>query len=344
MYGGSNSAYVYSVFLVRLFAAACVTLAGCVGPELLKEAQSLESSMSVAEAKDERILASIEAVILRNGAGTWALDAAWDEYRIRIRSLSDEPVKIREVAIFDALDHRIESRSTCGELEDATRETERRYAQSGRLAKARWGNGWVVAGVGGIGVASPAVYSVPSAMVDGMAVAGAILAPLDVTGISRGFVGAGVKRLLNNAKINSEIKRRRTALPFTLPRGADTSVDIFFPITPLSGRTQVVYADRHGEHRLDIDTRQALEALEPTPTILTDPIFPEHARRAGATRGYVRAQLTLNGEGLVQDVELIESIPWRLFDEDARRTFLEWTCARSRFDTRIVEARLEFKR
>ena len=322
--------------LVRLLATACLTLAGCGGPALLRQAQPLESSRPLAEGKDERILASIETVILRNGPGAWARDAEWDEYLIRIRALSDEPVEIRELAIFDTLDHRIESHPDRGELVDGTRETERRYRQSGELVRARMSNGWVSAGVI---LAGTAVF-----LGNGAA---AIAAVANVVGVS---AGANDTRLMNNAESKREIKRRATTFPVALPRDAEASVDLFFPITPRSRRTQVVYADRHGEHRLDIDTRKALAELElqvdPPPTVVSrqDPRFPDHARRQGIDRGYVIANLALDRHGHVQGVEVIESVPRGVFTPEARRTFGGWIYNEGRHDSRIVEATLEFKR
>ena len=129
MQPGSNSSIVCSKLIVCVLAAASVTLAGCGGTARLKEPQPLESSRPPAAAKDDRILASIDTVILRNGDGAWARDAEWDEYHIRIRALSDEAVEIREIAIFDALDQRIEARTDRGDLVDGTREIEQRYQQ-----------------------------------------------------------------------------------------------------------------------------------------------------------------------------------------------------------------------
>ena len=284
--------------------------------------------------------------ILRNGSGSWARDAEWDEYLIRIRALSDEPIEIREIAIFDLLDQRIDARSERGELVDGTREIERRYEQSGQLVRAGGVNGWVVgAGVAGTaGLASAAAYSAAPTFA-GVAAAGAAITVVASAGLV--FAGAGVVRLVNNAEVNREIKRRQTTLPVALPRGAEASVDLFFPLTPLSGRTQVVYADRHGEHRLDINTRQALMAMEPAPPTLVsrrDPEFPDYLRRAGIDNGYVIARLTLDSKGHVQGVEVIESVPRGVFSHEARRTFSLWKYSEGRFDGRTLEAKLEFKR
>lgn len=314
MNGNSNFANICPVFLVRILAAACVVLAGCASPAFVKE--KIESSTPLAEAKDGRIHAAIETVILRNGPGTTSIrGVTWDEYLIRIRALSGEPVEIREVAIFDALDHRIESRSDPRGLVQGTLEIERRYRESGKLVTTPW-----VVSDCAIGAVHPVVL--PVALV----------------------VAVGCIEY-RNAQVSSEIQRRRTTLPMDLPPGAEASVDLFFPVTPLSGRTQVVYADQHGEHRLDIDTRQAL--MVPGPPMLVsrvDPEFPDEALERGINRGYVKAQLTLDKQGRVQAVEVIESRPRRFFDKEARRTFRGWTYTESRDDGRTVVAILQFKR
>jgi TonB family protein len=332
-----------------LVVAACLTLAGCGGAALLKEARPLESPKSLAEAKDGRILASIETVIVVNGPGSWAHDADWDEYLIRIRALSDEPMEIREIAIFDALDHRVEPGSDRGDLMAAARETERRYEQSGKLVRGGGPNGWVIAGAAVGGGAILAGSTVPFSLAAGATAGPAIIAvaaPL-VLGVAVAYAGAGVVRLVNNSQVNSEIQRRRTTLPVALPRGAEASVDLFFPLTPLSGRTQVVYVDRHGEHRLDIDTRQALMDLDPAPTLVSSvhPKFPDQARRAGIKEAHVIARLTLDRQGHVQIVDVIQSVPSRAsFEEEARQTLRWWTYSAGRYDGRTVEATLEFRR
>ncbi len=342
MHDASVSRNVNCVFLVHLIAAACITLAGCGGTAMLRDPQPLESSRAPAAAKDDRILASIDTVIHRDGAGAWTRDAEWDEYHIRIRALSDEAVEIREIVIFDALDHRIEARTDRGELVAGTREIERRYQQSGQWVSARGGNGGAVAAAGVAGVAAIVASAAPPTIA-GTAML-YVAAPVAVlAGLH--FTGAAVERMLINAEINRQIKRRQTTLPVTVPSGAEASLDLFFPITPLSRRTQVVYADRHGEHRLDIGTGAALLEPPPPPTLVTrrDPDFPDLAHRHGVTRGYVTAHLTLDRKGRVQNVDVIQSVPPRVFDAEAHWTFKEWTYTEGH-PGRTVEAKLEFNR
>src|SRR5690349_17630495 len=139
----------------------CFTLTGCAGPSLRGEARPQAAARPLAEAKDARVHVSVENIIVRNGDGSWAYDAEWDEYLIRVRTLSDAPVEVREVLLFDAVDHRVEARSDRASLAEGTREIERRYEDSGRLVRLRGGNAWVAAGAGSVGLAGIAAASAP---------------------------------------------------------------------------------------------------------------------------------------------------------------------------------------
>ena len=218
-----------SGLLAPLLAAASVTLAGCVGPALLQEPLPLELSIPVAAATDERILASIDAVIVRNGPGTWVRDAEWDEYLIRIRALSDATVQVRGIAVFDALQGRVEPRANGKSLLEGTRETRARYAQAGKP--------------GPEGTTVPAVFLSANEFA-------VLLLPLVMFDA---VVGGHSYRQVDN-----EIQRRRTRLPVAVPGGGEKNIDLFFPRTPLPRRAEVVYVDRHGEHRLVIDMRDVL--------------------------------------------------------------------------------------
>ena len=335
VYRNSSSRNVYSLTLVRLFAAACVSFAGCAGPVLLKEVRPIESTESVAEGKDARIHASIETVTFRNFPDSLARHAGWDEYLIRIRALSEEPVEITGITIFDALDHRIEPRSTFGELVKGSQEIAQRYEQSGDLVRDGNVNGWVVAGAG-VAVAAALVGS------------GAPM-PRDIGGRagSAVVVITALAGLVEHRELISELRRARTKLPMALPDGAEVRADLLFPITPLSARAQVVYADRYGEHRLKIDTREALMNLEnASPRLRSRPAheFPVQAGWAGITEGYVKARLAVDCRGSVQKVELIKSVPTHVFDREARRILLMGIYNHGRRNLRTAEETLYFKK
>ena len=74
-----------------------------------------------------------------------------------------------------------------------------------------------------------------------------------------------------------------------------------------------------------------------------DPEFPREAVQAGAEKGNVKARLTLDGNGNVTRVEVVEANPRRVFDRAVVRALSQW-----RFNDgpsgRTVETEVEFKR
>ena len=71
--------------------------------------------------------------------------------------------------------------------------------------------------------------------------------------------------------------------------------------------------------------------------------FPREAMQAGVDRGLVKARMTLDGNGNVTKVEVVEATPRRLFDRAVVRSLVNW-----RFNEgpsgRTVETEVEFRR
>lgn len=74
-----------------------------------------------------------------------------------------------------------------------------------------------------------------------------------------------------------------------------------------------------------------------------DPEFPREAVHAGAEKGMVKARMTLDGNGNVMRVDIVEANPRRIFDRAVVRALSQW-----RFSDgpsgRTVESEVEFKR
>jgi protein TonB len=74
-----------------------------------------------------------------------------------------------------------------------------------------------------------------------------------------------------------------------------------------------------------------------------DPDFPREAVQAGAEKGNVKARLTLDGNGNVTRVDVVEANPRRVFDRAVVRALSQW-----RFSDgpsgRTVETEIDFKR
>ncbi len=69
---------------------------------------------------------------------------------------------------------------------------------------------------------------------------------------------------------------------------------------------------------------QALAAESARLLSRVDPEFPREALQAGADKGVIKARLTLDGNGNVTRVEIVEANPRRLFDRSVVRALSAW--------------------
>ena len=72
---------------------------------------------------------------------------------------------------------------------------------------------------------------------------------------------------------------------------------------------------------------------EATPIVRIDPKYPPEAARDGK-EGWVRLSFTINEVGGVEDIEVIDSEPRRIFDREARRALRKW-----KYKPKIVEGK-----
>jgi TonB family protein len=80
-----------------------------------------------------------------------------------------------------------------------------------------------------------------------------------------------------------------------------------------------------------------------TPVSRSAPAFPPAAAAQGIHHGTVRARLEINASGYVTHVDLLQSDPPRVFDQEAIRTLQRWRF-NSGADGRTYDAELEFRR
>ncbi|MDJ0941583.1 MAG: hypothetical protein QNJ00_17600 [Woeseiaceae bacterium] len=233
-----------------------VLLSGCGGTKVLKEPEPLEIGQPIIADSDERVAVVLDWVIVRDGPGTWAKNADWDEYLLRIQNVSERPVEIRSVTVLDSSltsQHSVADRKR---LVRATRETARRYEDEGVEVKAGTGATTLVA-VGGIsasvgmGAGAAAMYGSGAAL--GATAGALLLAPVLITN--------GIVRGVNNGKVNKEIGLRQSMLPRTIAAGEVAALNLFFPIAPSPASVEVAYADADGEYVLAIDTTAPLDGL-----------------------------------------------------------------------------------
>jgi len=253
-------------------------LAGCTNTRKLDKPIALHETGVIAAAADDRMAASIDAVIVRDGPGSWARNANWDEYLLRVRPISAEPVEVLGITIVDALDRGIAPRTNRSELMAASDATAHRYKESGIQvqpgvgASTLFAEGALALETSGM-VATAALAGSSTALASTTAAAAAAVVAVPALFVAGGIVAA------EGHDVDKEIKTRSTPLPLLL--GADPQdrrLDVFFPLAPAPNRVLVHYRDAHGQHTLVMDTRVALAGLhiqpKETPQPATAPQTP----------------------------------------------------------------------
>jgi len=253
--------YVYRTSVIRtaVFGVlAAFALAGCGGTKVLKESQPIESTQPLATVSDQRVTATLDWVIVRDGPGTWARNANWDEYLLRVSNQSDQPIQVTELVVIDSLNMRIASQPGRKQLGKGSKKTARRYKKSGIKVHAGSGTRTMfVAGATAGGVMAGAAMMSGTAFVGagGGAVIGGGLVLLPALAIG------GIVRGVNNSAVSTQIEQRQTILPLDVPAGDELLLDVFFPLAPSPGTVELVYSDITGEHVIVIDTSAALNGL-----------------------------------------------------------------------------------
>jgi protein TonB len=79
-----------------------------------------------------------------------------------------------------------------------------------------------------------------------------------------------------------------------------------------------------------------------TPSHQVDPEFPRAARRAGVERGVVTARMTLDSDGNVTRVDIVQSEPRRVFDDAVTQALSQWRYPDGR-SGRVVEIEVGFR-
>lgn len=231
---------------IVLVLASLLALTGCGAMTTLRRTPlaSEDFSRRVA-ASDARIEARVEAIVVRNGPGSWAHQASWDEYRIRVRNDSGAPIRVTGVAVRDMLGFSAAPQRELSDLRQATRRALLRYRD----------HGLTVAGGSNAGASMPLPL-------------GLLPPPALFAGVGGVMLGAGsyyAVQALHDQAVNAQIQRRHTALPATIGNAQELGVTLFFPICASPASVELVYADARGEHRLDIETATALSGLHLPP-------------------------------------------------------------------------------
>jgi len=216
------------------------------------------------QADDQQIRASLNWVILRNGVGSWAKNADWDEYLISIRNQTDTALQIKDIHVIDSLGRQLASNSDRKQLVIGSRETIELYRHNDIEIRADQASGaMITAGVAAGYIASEALaLGIEAALLGGTAATGAtvvaasmalILVPVLIVG--------GIVQGINNNKVADEIIFRHTPMPAELAANETLQLDLFFPLAPSPRQIDIAYIGPQGEKVISIDTTEVLQGL-----------------------------------------------------------------------------------
>ncbi len=238
--------------------------AGCGGAKILKESKPVERTDPLMIHANDDLTVVLVWIIVRDGPGTWAKNADWDEYHLIARNRTGEPVAINSITLVDRLGHESRPSSERDTLVDGTKATKRRYEDQEIEVQAGFGVvGLLAAGTvvtaGALAIVGASVSAGPF----GMAAVGAGIAVLAIAVPVVAILA--IRRGYNNRRVQAAIEKRHTSLPTTLDAGADTRLALFYSLTPAPQRIIIDYTTGAGPARLELDTSELLRHLHLPP-------------------------------------------------------------------------------
>ncbi len=242
---------VNSRLMIGVVSGLALVLTACAGSKIIKEPIALQYVEPLAIATRADVTVALAWVIVRDGPGSWARNADWDEYIIVVQNAGAVPVEVASMALRDSLGERVPPELDRQALVRASREAVRRYRDADLKVKAGFGGAALVA-TGAVlwyGVAAPIAVVATGYTALGVATGAVIAAPILVVG--------GIMRANNQRKVNAEIVRRNTTFPFTIAPGEERTLSVFFPLTPSPQRIDIEL----GTGVLSIDTAAILTGL-----------------------------------------------------------------------------------
>jgi hypothetical protein len=214
---------------------------------------------TLAESRGEHIDVFLDWIIVPGAPGSWAKNAVWDEYLLRVDNHHDDTVTIMWVRAFDSKDTELRPNKDRRLLIKQSRQSAKRYKEDG--VRVTPGAGSAAEGLlltGGIaGMAAPAMalgaISSGSTVAAGGALALVAAAPILLVG--------GVVVAVNNDKVEEELARRHSTLPRYLGPGQADNLDLFFPLVPSPQRVDLYYFLDGVGYTVSVDLAGSLDGL-----------------------------------------------------------------------------------
>ncbi len=268
--------------LLFIVPALAVAISACAGSKVLGEAKSLELQHPLAVEADSSIAATLDWVVVKDGPGTWASNAFWDEYRLRIVNHSDISVSLSQIQVVDSLAATHVITSDRRILVDSSERIQERYRdQELDVAPGAVSAGMLAAGVAGSAVAiTAASYAAASGTASALGVStgvGASPAVVTMAYVAPVLIVGSILHVRNNAKVDDEINSRQTTFPVELGPGESNDIVAFFPIAPSPQTVRLIYQADDRMRVLEINTTEVLAGLH-----YRDPNAPTRRPREGS--------------------------------------------------------------
>ena len=243
-----------------------VLITGCVGTKLLDDPTLLPERNSLATVRDAVMAATLDWVIVRDGPGTWAKNADWDEYLLRLENRSTTNLRITEVYVEDSMGIKVFPGEDRKRLIAGSKQGAERYKDADIKVKAGTGTAVMAAAVMGTTLVGGSVV--------GLGLAYSSLASL--LGISTSFgavvttAGAGlvlvgpamvIRNRRNQRKVDARIQDIRSRIPFPVEAGMVKRAALFFPISPSPRHIVISYRQGESIQTLRLETRESLAGL-----------------------------------------------------------------------------------
>ena len=252
---------------IRTVLLVCLAglLSACGGSKLIRNPVPIEFTTPLEQVSDRQVTATLQWVIVRDGPGSWAKNANWDEYLFNISNHTGEEIQITGAHIVDSMGFQHSSDSNRSRLVKASKGTIKRYKKIDIDINAGYGGGAALVAVGvGAGYLAGAALNVA---VEAALLSGATATGTMVVAASAAFVVApilivgGIMQGVNNHKVTAEIVARHTALPVTVAANETLRLNIFFPLAPSPQRIDIGYNGSFGERVTSLDTNEVLNGL-----------------------------------------------------------------------------------
>ncbi|MDQ5981158.1 MAG: hypothetical protein QG602_4136 [Verrucomicrobiota bacterium] len=234
----------------RLFAAllllACLPLTGCVTAKykLMPKTDTAAPPSLNLQTASPAATATLHAVVVFRGPGSWKRDAYWDEYLVTLTNPGTTALRLDTVVLADQIGASNFLGTDPWELDKLSRVRLKVAKRSGLHIAI--GTGATAAWLGS-GALFLANFYGGSVSAVSLGAAGFLAIPLVA-------LGSGVRVLVARHAIREEFARRRLVLPASLPPGASLSGSLFFPVTPGPRRLLLRFKDETGiRHDLTLD-------------------------------------------------------------------------------------------